>query len=249
MKAANESVVPSVAPWRIGRVLVGSDVAAPGDGRAPGLVKRHRRAFTLIELLVTIAVIAILAAILLPALVSARARAHNVRCVNNLRQAAIAFNLYLQNSNDRLPQRYYGMNRDGVEIGYDELLLPYAGSASPGDTNVPIFVCPSQRHTDYPHQPGYGMNWFYDNARVQEIPAQSETILLTETFGPEGTGTHRADRDSAYPGQLDAQRHSRRANYLFFDSHVSLLTWSNTIAPVEMWGTDFGMHDDLGGLQ
>jgi prepilin-type N-terminal cleavage/methylation domain-containing protein/prepilin-type processing-associated H-X9-DG protein len=61
---------------------------------APRMVPCKDRGFTLIELLIVIAIIALLAAILLPALGRARAQARSVDCVNNLRQLYLATTMY-----------------------------------------------------------------------------------------------------------------------------------------------------------
>jgi len=71
------------------------------DGLTRG-VKAHR-AFTLIELLVVIAIIAILAAILLPVLNQAEQRAKSVSCLNNMKQLALCYSMYVHDNNDSLP--------------------------------------------------------------------------------------------------------------------------------------------------
>ncbi len=76
-------------------------------GSAPASVRRRRRAgaFTLVELLTVIAIIAILAAILFPVFSQAKEAAKKASCLSNLRQIGTAFALYLNDSDDRMPDR------------------------------------------------------------------------------------------------------------------------------------------------
>ena len=59
--------------------------------------------FTLVMLLVVVAVIAILAAMLLPALAGAHDRARRIQCVNNLKQCGLAFRIWEDDNGDKYP--------------------------------------------------------------------------------------------------------------------------------------------------
>src|SRR5947199_139762 len=66
------------------------------------LSRAKRTAFTLIELLVVIAIIAILAAMLLPALAKAKAKAHQIYCLNNGKQMMLSIHMYAQDFRELL---------------------------------------------------------------------------------------------------------------------------------------------------
>jgi prepilin-type N-terminal cleavage/methylation domain-containing protein len=69
----------------------------------PRQPEHTRRGFTLIELLVVIAIIAVLAALLLPILGKAKLKARGIQCMNNHRQLAIAWKMYVDDNRDILP--------------------------------------------------------------------------------------------------------------------------------------------------
>jgi prepilin-type N-terminal cleavage/methylation domain-containing protein len=95
----------------------------------------HRRTegFTLIELLVVIAIIAILAAMLLPALATAKLNAHRAQCVSNLRQWTVGFNLYAADFHDSVPMGWFVPGPGGE---WSVALSPYV------NINNKVALCP-----------------------------------------------------------------------------------------------------------
>jgi prepilin-type N-terminal cleavage/methylation domain-containing protein/prepilin-type processing-associated H-X9-DG protein len=118
-------------------------------------MKRH--AFTLIELLIVIAVIAILMAVLMPALNLARDQGRKMKCAGNLRSLAIANSLYAANNDGwAVPCRFEDSRGSGVLWTANNQFRTYIGyeGSEPGLSVVqtPLrYKCPSDRQKAWAH--------------------------------------------------------------------------------------------------
>lgn len=213
--------------------------------------------FTLVELLVVIAVIAILAALLLPALNMARDKAKAIKCLSNLKQCGTAWISYGDDFNGFMPKN----DLDGVVNSnynsWDAWIGQWRNTAktTPGlnyITNVDVMRCPA--HIFAP-RPGYAPGRVYGSVQTTDANQQrpehwfkfrrwgaterflwpsspSSNYALYDSVATGGGGY--ADQTSGQSGDLSLRsihlRHGKLANVWLLDGSARQLSRGELIA-------------------
>ena len=224
--------------------------SAPGcDGVVvrTGTNRRHNLCFTLIELLVVIAIIAILAALLMPALASARERARATSCMNNMKTVGFALQMYVDENVDFYP---YAIN--GTAWWYAYIGIPYLGFNSSWDgpyINVtspsggPYFKCPSVNRPMYNatqtnqtwRTSWWGADYFF-NALISNTPLNNSPYqkfakirhpsacwLVIEREDAFVCGTPIFDLNTTH-APIYRHQNNQGSNVIYADTHVAVLT-------------------------
>ncbi len=200
-------------------------------------MKRRHGGFTWIEVLIVVVIIAVLAAMLFPTLMTLIQRPpyHRAACSSNLKQIGIAFMQYAEEYDEQLPPTQFKnaqpvgtiTSKDYQPYGWTDAAVTYSKSTQ-------LFQCPVEPQTDAgsdPTKSGYTDYWFnsnLSNSKLQRIANPSRTLMLGD--GNDGTELTNARYSlNALPQawrestESPAQRHRGTANYTFADGHVKAL--------------------------
>lgn len=189
------------------------------------------RAFTLVELLVVIGVIAILIALLMPAMTRARSQAMRVKCQSNLRQVGVALMLYSNNWRGWLFPPGLGANVARERRWPIHVFKPPVW-------NPPEMLCPADFEPREEHS--YILNNHLVDNQVRYFTkrlgglSSSDVILM---------GEKRSDwpdyymNRNDYATRVEPYRHglSFGSNYLFLDLHVEGLRPKEAVAQLDPW--------------
>jgi prepilin-type N-terminal cleavage/methylation domain-containing protein/prepilin-type processing-associated H-X9-DG protein len=228
LKSEIRNPKPEGSPKPESRMAGGASALASGAARSPFGLRtsgffRHSAfgisdffpplAFTLVELLVVLAIIAILAALLLPVLGRAKEEARATVCLGNLHQAGLALQIYVQENNNKMPVMRDAPTDPAVAATNTFPTINQVLLTQLGNTNV--LHCPSDLELDFETT---GSSYAWNNLLNGENA--DHLTILTLQFDPQEVPVV-FDKDQFHK----ARGPSKAVNYLYADGHIkNLLT-------------------------